>query len=253
MMRTLKSFFKMEMRALSREYVSLFFMIVLPLVLTVVFGGAFGDEPTQYGENVLGIDTVVPINIAFLLANTGLMGIPITVLEVKDQGALKRYITYPVSYGTYFFALMLTFMIVCILSTGLFMGVSFFMYHAKWFMSLQSFVLFLITYFDTMFIFFIIGYALALLIKSSRTASLVSSSIFMFLLFTSGVALPVEMLPTIVQKSAHLFPMHHSIQIIQMIWIDEFTWANNGTNCLYLLGYTVIALLLLFKVKMKWD
>lgn len=252
-MNVLKPYFKMEMRALSREYVSLFFMIVLPMVLTIVFGGAFGSEATQYGPKVLGIDTVVPVNIVFLLANTGLMGVPITVLEVKEQGVLKRYITYPVSYGIYFFALMLVFMIVCILSTALFMATSFILYNASWFMNISSLFLFILTYFDVMFIFFILGYALALLIKSSRTASLVSSGIFMFLLFTSGVALPVESLPVIVQKIAHLFPMYHSIQIIQMLWINEFSLSENLINCVYLICYTVIALFLLMKVKIKWD
>ena len=252
-MNVLKPYFKMEMRALSREYVSLFFMIVLPMVLTIVFGGAFGSEATQYGPKVLGIDTVVPVNIVFLLANTGLMGVPITVLEVKEQGVLKRYITYPVSYGIYFFFLLLVFMIVCILSTALFMATSFILYNASWFMNISSLFLFILTYFDVMFIFFILGYALALLIKSSRTASLVSSGIFMFLLFTSGVALPVESLPVIVQKIAHLFPMYHSIQIIQMLWINEFSLSENLINCVYLICYTVIALFLLMKVKIKWD
>jgi len=249
----LKPYFKMEMRALSREYVSLFFMIVLPMILTIVFGGAFGTEETQYGPSVLGIDTVVPVNIVFLLANTGLMGISITVLEIKEQGVLKRYVTYPVSYGMYFFALMLTFTIVCILSTMLFMGVSFILYNASWFMDFKSLLLFLVAYFDIMFIFFIFGYALALLIPSARTASLVSSGFFMFLLFTSGVALPVESLPDMVQKVAHIFPMYHSIQVVQMLWINEFTWAENGANCIYLLCYTVISFIMLMKVKIKWD
>lgn len=120
-------------------------------------------------------------------------------------------------------------------------------------MSLKSLTLFLVAYFDIMFIFFILGYALALLIKSARTASLVSSGIFMFLLFTSGVALPVESLPVFVQKIAHIFPMYHSIRVLQMLWINEFTWAKNGTNCIYLLCYTVIAVLLLLKVRIKWD
>lgn len=253
MLRTLKPYFKMEIIALSREYVSLFFMIVLPMILTIVFGGAFGTEQSQYGPDVLGIDTVVPVNIVFLLANTGLMGVPITVLENKDQGVLKRYITYPVSYGTYFFALMLTFMLVCIISTALFTGTSFIWYDATWFMSLKSSILFVVAYFDIMFIFFIIGYGLALLIKSSRTAHLVSSGIFLFLLFTSGIALPVELLPTMVQNIAHIFPMYHSIQVAQMLWIDKFTWAENGTNCIYLFCYSMLALLLLLKLKIKWD
>ena len=93
MIREQYAFFKIELRSLLREPVSIFFMIVLPIILTIVFGGAFGDEATKYGKHVLGIDTVVPVNIVFLLANAGLMGIPITVLELREQGVLKRYST----------------------------------------------------------------------------------------------------------------------------------------------------------------
>lgn len=252
-MNKIKPYLKMEMLALSREYISLFFMIVLPMVLTVVFGGAFGDEVTKYGPNVLGIDTVIPVNIVFLLANTGLMGIPITTLEAKDQGVLKRYMTYPVSYGMYFLSLMLTFMIVCIISTLLFVSVSFFIFKASWFMNIKSFLVFVVAYFDIMFVFFMLGYALALLIKSTRTASLVASGLFMFLIFTSGVALPVESLPEIVQKIARVFPMYHSIEIIQHARINEFSLTQNGINCLYMLGYTIIAILVLKNVRIKWD
>lgn len=252
-MNKIKPYLKMEMLALSREYVSLFFVIVLPMILTIVFGGTFGDEVTKYGPDVLGIDTIVPVNIVFLLANTGLMGIPITTLEAKDQGVLKRYMTYPVSYGRYFLSLMLTFMIVCLMSTVLFVFVSFFIYGASWFMTIKSLVIFILAYFDIMFVFFMLGYALALLIKSTRTASLVSSGVFMFLIFTSGVALPVDSLPEIVQNIAHIFPMYHSIEIVQLAWINDFSLAENGINCLYMLGYTIIALLVLKNVRIKWD
>ncbi|WP_073997521.1 ABC transporter permease [Anaerococcus urinomassiliensis] len=252
-MNKIKPYLKMEMLALSREYISLFFMIVLPMVLTIVFGGAFGNEVTKYGPNVLGIDTVIPVNIVFLLANTGLMGIPITTLEAKDQGVLKRYMTYPISYGMYFLSLMMTFMIVCIISTILFVSVSFIIFNARWFMDIQSFLIFIVVYFDIMFVFFMLGYALALLIKSTRTASLVASGIFMFLIFTSGVALPVDSLPEVVQKIARIFPMYHSIEIVQHARINGFSLAQNGINCLYMLGYTIIAILVLKNVRIKWD
>ena len=99
------AFIKIELKALLREPVSIFFMVILPIILTVVFGGTFGDEMTPYGENVKGIDMVVPVNIVFLLANAGLMGIPITILELKEQGVLKRYSTYPINLRFYFLSL----------------------------------------------------------------------------------------------------------------------------------------------------
>lgn len=253
MFRTLKAFFKIELRALSREYVSLFFMIVLPVILTMVFGGAFGAEATSYGEGVLGIDTVVPVNVVFLLANAGLMGIPITILELKEQGVLKRYITYPTTYKTYFMAMILTFSLVSVLSTVLFTTISFIFYGASWYMNFGETIMFLFTYLITMFIFYAIGFLIALLIKSSRTASIVSSGVFMMLLFTSGVALPVESLPTYVQKLAHVFPMFHSIEVVQMMWIGEFSFIDNGLNLLYLIICTILLSIVLRGIKVKWD
>lgn len=251
--RTLKSFFKIELKALSRERVSLFFMIVLPIVLTVVFGGAFGKEATKYGEEVLGIDTVVPINVVFLLANTGLMGIPITILELKEQGVLKRYITYPTTYRTYFISLILTFSVVGLISTVLFNAVSFIFYGASWYMNFRETLIFILVYVGIIFIFDAIGFLIALLIKSSRTASLVSSGVFMILLFTSGVALPVESLPIYVQKIAHIFPMYHAIEVVQMIWIGEINMNEIGYNLLYLIICIGILSVALRRVRVKWD
>lgn len=253
MFRTLKAFLKIELRALSREYVSLFFMIVLPIILTMVFGGAFGAEQTKYGPEVLGIDTVVPVNIVFLLANAGLMGISITILELKEQGVLKRYITYPTTYRVYFMSMILTFSIVSVISTFLFTLVSFLFYGASWYMTFGQTLMFLLVYVIILFIFYAIGFLIALLIKSSRTASLVSSGVFMALLFTSGVALPVDSLPSYVQKIAYTFPMYHSIEVVQSMWIGDFSFESYGLNLLYLVVCAILLSVILKGVKVKWD
>lgn len=253
MPRILKAFFKIELRALFREYISLFFMIVLPIILTMVFGGTFGAEATKYGENVLGIDTIVPVNIVFLIANAGLMGIPITILELKEQEVLKRYITYPITYKTYFISIILAFSFVTILSTLLFSTIAFVFYGASWYMNFTEILIFICIWLITVFIFYAIGFLIALLIKSSRTASIVSSGVFMIFLFTSGVALPVDSLPIYIQKLAFIFPMYHAIELFQMIWIGEFTIVDCGINLLYLIICSIVLYIILRRVKLKWD
>lgn len=247
------AFFKIEFKSLLREPVSIFFMVVLPIILTIVFGGAFGDEPTQYGENVLGIDTVVPVNIVFLLANAGLMGIPITVLELRDQGVLKRYSTYPIKLKTYFTSLILTFAIVSVLSTFLFLSLSIMVYGASIYMNLFDILIFIVIYIIIIYIFYSIGFLIALLIKSARTANLVSSGFFMGLLFTSGVVLPLDSLPAYVQKGAKVFPMSHSIEVVQMLWISELSWDESGNQLIYLFTLCIVLLILLRSVRLKWD
>lgn len=60
-------FFRVELKALLRKRTSMFFMIVVPISLTIIFGGTFGDSPTMFGKRIMGIDTVVPINVVFCL------------------------------------------------------------------------------------------------------------------------------------------------------------------------------------------
>jgi ABC-2 type transport system permease protein len=247
------AFFKVELKALLREPVSVFFMVVLPLILTIVFGGTFGKETTQYGANVLGIDTVVPVNIVFLLANAGLMGIPITILELKEQGVLKRYSTYPINLKTYFTSLILTFSLVSILSTLLFLSLAIFVYGASFYMNAMELLLFLIIYILIIYIFYAIGFLIALYIKSARTASLVSSGFFMALLFTSGVVMPLDSLPVYVQKAAQIFPMFHSIDVVQMLWISKFSWNESGNHLIYLILVGILLFFALRSVKLKWD
>ncbi|WP_269799240.1 ABC transporter permease [Bacillus xiapuensis] len=247
------AFFKVEMKALLREPVSIFFMVVLPIILTIVFGGAFGSERTQYGENVLGIDTVVPVNIVFLLANAGLMGIPITILELKEQGVLKSYHTYPINIRSYFSSLALTFSAVSIASTFLFVTLSFTVYDASYYMNFTETLSFIFLYFLIIYVFYAIGFLIALFIKSARTANLVSSGFFMALLFTSGIVLPLDSLPQYVQYAAKAFPMSHSVEITQMLWIGELSIRESLGSLLYLLLLAAGLYILLRSVKIRWD
>ncbi|WLR44146.1 ABC transporter permease [Bacillus carboniphilus] len=247
------AFLEIEIKALLREPISLFFLIVVPIILMIVFGGVFGDEQTHFGENVLGIDTVVPINIVFLLANVGLMGIPITILELKEQGVLKRYSTYPINMRNYFLSLMAAFSLFSIISTCLFMSLSFFVYGASYFMNLFETTIFILLYFLIIYIFYSIGFLLALFIKSSRTANLVSSGFFIALLFTSGIVLPIDSLPQYIQVIAKIFPMFHSVEVTQMLWISELSWSDSYPSILYLLLLGTGIFILFRNLKVKWE
>ena len=98
-----------------------------------------------------------------------------------------------------------------------------------------------------------IGFLIALLIKSSRTASMVTSGIFLTLIFTSGVALPVDSLPSIAQKIAYAFPMYHCIEVVQMLWISEFVFTDLLNHLSYIFVTTVTLMLFLGRVRVKWD
>jgi ABC-2 type transport system permease protein len=248
-----KAFFKVELKALFREPVTIFFMIILPIILTIVFGSTFGDSPIKEGSKVLGIDLVVPNNIVFLLANAGLMGIPITISEVRSQMALKRYFTLPVTYLGYFFSLGLTFAFVSFASVLLFGAISFIFYDASFWMNGANTVIFLITCLLILYDFFIAGYFIAINIKNARTTNIVSTISFLAMVFTSGVAIPLDSMPKYLQHAVDILPMSHSIKILQDLWINQIHYHDRFGDYLYLV---LMALLFTFLVKwrrLRWD
>lgn len=252
-MKGLSAFIKIELKSLLREPVTIFFMIVLPLILTVVFGSAFGDSPIKEGSDIYGIDTVIPINIVFLLANAGLMGIPITISEARDQHALKRYFTLPISYSSYFLALMTTFAIVSLISMAVFMAASFLVYSAGYRMNVLNLILFIASVLLVLYVFFISGYLLAILIKTSRTTNVVSTILFLALIFSSGVAIPLDTLPHWIQQSANLLPMSHSVLVLQDLWTNTIQYEERLGDFIYLIAVALLSALLVNRIRLKWD
>ncbi len=248
-----KSFVRMEFRALLREPITVFFMIFLPIIFTVVFGGAFGAEDTVFGESIKGIDTVVPINLVFLIANVGLMGIPITVIELKEQGVLKRYDSYPITFASYFLSIITAFAILSIISVIIFGTLSFVIYDAKFHMDLVSSCILLLLFISSTIVFDSIGFIVALLIPNARVANIFCSGIFLAMIFTSGVVMPVEAMPLLVQKIALLSPMYHFTELVTYAWVDHFVFSDLIDHIIFVVASTTIFVVFLSKVKLKWD
>ena len=82
---------------------------------------------------------------------------------------------------------------------------------------------------------------------------MVVSGIFLSLIFMSGVVLPVDSLPNIIQKITNIFPMYHSIEIVQRLWIAEFVFVEMKGHLLYLGILTILLFFALRKVKIRWD
>ncbi|MFV0380481.1 MAG: ABC transporter permease [Anaerorhabdus sp.] len=248
-----KSLVRIEFRALLREPITLFFMIILPIIFTIVFGGAFGKEVTKYGPEILGIDTVIPINVVFLIANVGLMGIPITVIELKEQGVLKRYASYPMTFVQYFLAMMTAFTILSIVSVLVFCTISFLFYGASFHMSFMTTLIFIVLFLSALIIFDSIGFIIALLISNARVANMFCSGVFLAMIFTSGVVMPVESMPEIVQKMVLISPMYHFTQLFTFVWVDLFSMSNLMGHIVFVSVATVLFLFFLVRVRLRWD
>lgn len=252
-MTKLSPIIKIETIALLREPISVFFIFVLPLALTVIFGSVFGEEMMDPEKQILGIDTIFPVNLVFIAANIGLMGIPICISEIREKATLKRYFTYPIKYINYFFSLLFTYFIVNVISSILVFLTCFLFFNASFYMDLVDGLAFLVVWLFSVYIFYGIGYIMVLYFKSSRSTNIASTAFFMVMIFGSGVAIPLDSLPDSIRFIANLTPMAHSINLLGDIWISDKAYQLNWASTFYLLIAAVIVTIVISKYRIRWE
>jgi ABC-2 type transport system permease protein len=98
--------------------------------------------------------------------------------------------------------------------------------------------------------FFAVGFVLAGLVSSARTATVVGQVIFFPMFFLSGAAgIPREMLPDTLRRASDFLPLTYVVELVQDLWI-EGTW--NMTAVLVLVGVLAGAVILSART-FRWE
>ncbi len=87
---------KMELRLFTRDFFSFFFALVFPVLMLLLFGGIFGNEPVYEGANVRMMDVCVPAYCVMIIGVTSLMSLPLTLAGYKEKKIYKRFDATPV-------------------------------------------------------------------------------------------------------------------------------------------------------------
>ena len=68
-----------ELKLFLREPAAVFFTIAFPLMLLFVFGGIFGNEPTDWIGTLGSVDISVPGYMGLIVGTTAFLSIPIII------------------------------------------------------------------------------------------------------------------------------------------------------------------------------
>ena len=190
----------MEARLFLREPVGAFFTLAFPLMLLFLFGSIYTNKPVAMFGGYGTVDISVPAYTAMIIATTGLMGLTITMATYREKGILRRLRTTPISPLVVLAAqvivlfLMTTFgMLLLIIAGKLVYQLRF---EGNPLSVLAGFVLCSLS-------FFAIGFVLAGLLPTARTAQVVGMVLLYPMLFLSGAGFPRELLPETIKKSLH--------------------------------------------------
>jgi len=247
----MKSLLKMtwiEAKLFLREPVGAFFTLVFPLMMLFLFGSIYGNIPSQYFGGRGTVDISVPAYTAMIIATTSLVGLTITMASYREKGILRRLRTTPVSPLVVLLAQVIVLFLMTALGMLLLVVAGRLVYQMRFdgnaFSVLVGFILSCLS-------FFALGFVLAGLMPTARTAQVVGMVILYPMLFLSGAGFPRELLPEAILKISRFLPLTYVVTLLRGLWIGD-AFSLHFSEVLVLLGILVLGVLISIKT-FRWE
>jgi ABC-2 type transport system permease protein len=238
----------MEAKLFLREPVSAFFTLVFPLIYLFMYGAISGNKPTPMYGGRGTIDAAIPSLTAVIISMTGLMATTMTMATYREKGILRRLRTTPVSPLVVLAAqVVVTFAMTC-LGMLLLIAAGKLVYHVRFegnaFSLLAGFVLSSLSFFG-------IGFILAGLMPTVRTAWVAAMVLLYPMLFLSGAFFSVALLPAAVQKVSAFMPLTYVVNLLSGLWIGQ-PWGDHLLDVGVLAALLVVGVLVSVKT-FRWE
>jgi len=219
-MRGLWALIVAQCRLFVREPAAFFFTLVFPTLLLLLVGAIWGNgtDPVFYGGRFGAVDAAVPAYAGLILGTVGLIGLPISAAAARQYKILKRYRATPMTPMTYF-AADVAVALASALAGGLLViavGVTVFglRFEGSVAGTFAAFVL-------SALAFFALGYVIASLAPTERTAQAVGQVVYFPMLFLSGATFPVELMPHWLQRISAFLPMTQVVELMRGAWFGD--------------------------------
>jgi ABC-2 type transport system permease protein len=219
-----------------REPVSVFFTLAFAPLLVVLFGAMYGNDPSPLFGGYGSMDISMPAYTALILGSVGILGIPIQVGSLREQGVLRRYRATPMHPLTYIVADVFTNLIMTLLGMVLLVLVGWLLYSVQFEGQVLDVIGALLLGGLSMFAF---GYLIAGLAPGARAAQVIGMVIFYPMMFLSGAGIPLEIMPESVRKISDYLPLTYVVKLLRGLWFGE-SWGAHLLDVAVLVGVLVI-------------
>ena len=231
------TFLKVELLRFLREPISLFFTLIFPILLIYIFGDIFGSASNN-DTGATYYNSLVSIDIAFLVSNLTLMGVGNDLAVQKENGISEANELLPISSGfrlvvesiSYLLILFTSIILICVYTYLTYPGISF-----KGSVILYALFIIISYYLFVSFVKFVVS-----LNYSARTLQLILSSIFFILLFVSGIVIPKDNLPEALRDFINFSPTYIIFSSLDSIWNNHLDFLKYITNSIIFILFTII-------------
>ena len=234
----LRGFWKLtwlETKIFTREPMGFVGTLVMPLVVFIVLGRAFGA-----GKPLAAPEVDIPFNAAILaavlIAISAVQSLVAIISIYREGGILKRLRSTPLSPVTIMGAQVAVKLVFTVISLALLMLAGRRLFPGVMQVNVFSFTVAVLL---STFSILSLGFVIASLVPTARFAQPISAAVLYPMLALSGLFFPVDRFPRALRAFAYLLPTTHAVALLQGVW-DGSGWGAQWVN--------VAALLVLFAV-----
>ena len=247
-MRGLWKLILVEVKLYLREPAATFFTIVFAPMLLLLFGTIYGNKPTPFFGGRGMVDVSVPSYIALIIISVGFMGIPIATSANREAGVLRRFRITPLRPAAYIVSNIGSYYVMTMAGVIALVAVGKGVYGMKF----QGNVLSVWAGFTLgSLAFFALGYLIAGVAPTARVAQAIGMIAAFPMMFLSGSAIPLEVLPQSVRNISRFIPLTHVVTLMRGLWAGA-SWGKHLTEAA-VLGGVLLAGLVLSARLFRWE
>jgi ABC-2 type transport system permease protein len=237
-----------EAKLFFRIPIMAFFTLAFPLMILFIFGGIYGNAPSQMFGGLGSVDVSIPAYTGMIIGTSALLSLTITLANYRERGILRRYRATPVSPSAVLgaqlvvlFAMTLVGMGLLVLAGKVFYGMRF---EGNVWSVLAGFTLGCLS-------FFAFGLVLAGLMPNVRVANVVGLALLYPMIFLSGATIPIEIMPPAIRTISRVLPMTYVVTLLQGLWKGD-PWSHHGTEVIVLVAMFIVSGIIAVKV-FRWE
>lgn len=235
-----------ELKLFLREPAAVFFTLAFPLMLLFVFGGIFGNEPTEWIDDLGSVDISVPGYMGLIVGTTAFMSIPIIISEYRHQGIFRRLRATPLNPMTIIASQTLIYLVVTMMGLMFLFAAGRVVYDLK--MPERPFALIAVLIVGFLCLA-AMGFLIGSYFKTSRTTQVIGNIVYFPQMFLAGAAMPREMFSDTLRTWTEWLPMTQTISLTKQVWWGEpFSW----WSLVYLLGIGMVCAAISSRI-FKWE
>lgn len=242
--------FRYDQKAFWRNPASVFFTVMFPVVLLLIFGTVFGDQTIDSGGGVATSTYYVPAIIALSVISATMQNLAMSLVIAREGGQLKRGRATPMPAWVFIAGRVGNSIVVALLMVILVAAIGRLVFSVP--IPWSHAPALLLTLVVGAAAFCCLGIALTAAIPSEDAAAPIVNALLLPLYFLSGVFIPDDELPAGVISFADFFPVRDFFLAFFDVYVPGGSAAPSWDNLAVVAVWGVAGLLLAIRF-FRWT